>query len=274
MTTMPTTRAISLEEWLTVPDNPIQRNTARHAEAANNKHLKEAASTHSVVHMATLPDGRCFKLDGHTRALLWEEQKLTPPEQIIVIDHPCSSVAEAQDLYTHFDNHLTVEMAPDKVYGAYRLHGIIPVSTLLKTCRLTTVMKVLPGAGNDIYEDIGNWKSEIEEFDAVDPVSGAHFLSGVIAGALITFRRYPEDAAKFWLKYQQDAGWKHGQERDGVQALREYVPQRKNQGQRENASSATELAERVISAFENWRVRRYYKSLRIGRTDLRKFLGE
>ena len=267
-------RTMLPEEWFTVPDCPIQRDTKRHADKASKSHLKQQSSAQWIVHMATLPDGRCFKVDGHTRSLLWEEGRLPIPEFLHVMVHPCQSLPEVLHLYTHFDGQGQTEDAPDKFFGAFRFHEISPQSSLIRKCRLSMVMRALPYPGNNTYDAVGHWKQEIIAFDNTLPVPGTHFPSGVLAGALATFRRHPKAAIAFWTNYQNDKGLKSGKERDGVQALREFVQQRRMSTGRDCASNIYDLACRVISTFESWRSKRYYKSIRIKRTDLREYIGK
>jgi hypothetical protein len=267
-------RTMTHEEWFTVPDCPIQRDTKRHADKASKSHLKEQSSAQLIVHMATLPDGRCFKIDGHTRSLLWEDGRLPVPELLHVMVHPCQSLQEVLHLYTHFDGQGQAEDAPDKVYGAFRFHKISPNSSLIKKCRLAMVMRALPYPGNNTYDAVSCWKKEIIAFDNTGPVPGTHFPSGVLAGALATFRRHPKAAIAFWTNYQNDQGVKSGKERDGVQALREFVQRRRKTTGRDCASNIYDLACRVISTFESWRSKRYYKSNHIKRTDLREYIGK
>lgn len=273
MDQFPVSRTMNLEEWYTVPDNPVQRDTKQHADRAVRKHLKDTASSQWVVQMATLPDGRCFKLDGHTRSLLWEEGRLPAPDRVLVNVHPCRNIEEVKALYSTFDNKGAGENAPDQVYGGFRLHGISPESSLFKKCMLATVMRTLPNPGSDLYDHIGNWKKEITAFDGADPVYGPLYPSGVVAGALATFRRHPGPASEFWGGFQSDNGWKTGTTRDGIQALREYIPQRRASVNKDSTAEVYDLACRVISAFESWRLNRRYKSLRIRRTDLREYIG-
>ena len=274
MDIQPIPQTMTPEEWFTVPDNPIQRDTKQHADYASKKYLFEKVSSQWVVHMATLPDGQCFKLDGHTRSLLWEEGRLQAPKEVLVAVHPCRTIEEVQRLYTTYDNQSYGEKAPHKVFGAFRLHGISPESSLFRKCCLATVMRWLSDTGSDLYEAIGFWKNEIVAFDGIGPVYGSLYPSGVVTGALATFfRRHPGPASEFWLGYQDDRGSKSGALRDGIQAFREYLPYWRVSINRDNTADVYDLACRSISAFESWRTKRFYKSIRIGRTDMRDYLN-
>ena len=65
-----TVRKMTVAEWIKVEDNPIQRDTEHHAAKA--KHLLTPLPSHAFVFACELPNGKLIKLDGHTRALLWQ----------------------------------------------------------------------------------------------------------------------------------------------------------------------------------------------------------
>lgn len=72
-------RKMLVEDWIKVEDNPIQRDTEKHAAKA--KHLMTPHPSHSFVFAAELPNGKLIKLDGHTRALMWRRKDVSPPMQ-------------------------------------------------------------------------------------------------------------------------------------------------------------------------------------------------
>src|SRR4029077_6653573 len=73
---------MSVADWIQVAPNPRQRDTEKHARKA--KHLMTPQPTHRRVSMAMTPDGRKWKLDGHTRALLWSRNQVERPESLNV----------------------------------------------------------------------------------------------------------------------------------------------------------------------------------------------
>ena len=139
-------RTMLPEEWFTVPDCPIQRDTKRHADKASKSHLKQQSSAQWIVHMATLPDGRCFKVDGHTRSLLWEEGRLPVPEFLHVMVHPCQSLPEfrnsqGKDFGTvRFDD------------GEITVISDLPKKPVWDQKQLSTIVQKIQEAGDDPSE--------------------------------------------------------------------------------------------------------------------------
>ena len=89
-------------EWAAVADNPRQRDTVSRASKA--KHLDVLEPTHTIVSIAELPDGKRFKLDGHTRAYKWQaDPKLAPPFPLDVRVYVVADLAEVKRLYMHFE---------------------------------------------------------------------------------------------------------------------------------------------------------------------------
>ena len=73
-------KRMGVRQWVNVPDNPRQRDTVRHANKAKRKHLKEADEAHGIVFAAMLDGEITWKLDGHTRAYLWDTGELELPK--------------------------------------------------------------------------------------------------------------------------------------------------------------------------------------------------
>src|SRR5882672_12509291 len=96
--------AMGPKDWAAIPDNPRQRDTVAHARRAAQTNLKEPHPTHLKVHMARLADGRCYKLDGHTRSYLWEIGKLEAPQAVQVQVWDVADLDAAKELYNTFDS--------------------------------------------------------------------------------------------------------------------------------------------------------------------------
>jgi hypothetical protein len=235
-----------VEEWFTIPDNPRQRDTERHAQKA--KHLLTPSPTHRRVAMAqSTTDERQWKLDGHTRALFWQRRQVQPPRTLNVAIYYVSSELEAAELYTQFDAPEAVETAADKVFGAYQALGYQPQSKYLKMFGINSAVRIAQGIAEgarvsskaSIYRLIGDWLGEIRRFDAINP-DHKRFTANLLAAALVTFRKYPEDsdaeaekkgeptAFGFWTRYNDDAGEKITLEddtsaMDAVEALSRFM---------------------------------------------------
>jgi hypothetical protein len=257
-------RAITMSSsrWIDIPDNPRQRDTERHARRA--KYLRAGTSlTHAVVHMAELPDSRRFKLDGHTRAYIWAKSPHLAPPSVTVIVYQCRDIDEVKELYTHFDNPAAAENALDRATGAMRENGINLETPMLRLGKFTSGLrfanKAIGGAArDDLYEVVGLWKKELELFDRVHPEAHT-FVAGIVAAALLTFRKHGEKAIPFWILFAAKKGEKVGGLSDGVQALLEFLMKQRGTGKLSGPEAHEEVCSKAISAFETYRARKRYK---------------
>lgn len=276
------------QEWANIPDNPRQRNTERHLARAS--HLLNSSPTHAHVIMAFCPSTNQFwKLDGHTRSLLWNKTPDLAPSQLFVTVYNVSNIEEAAHLYTHFDNSKAVETPADKVSGAYHALGWQPTSSLLTIGYISHSLALTEGAcrgqsyeirikqdeeSSSIYTIVANWLPELKAIDTVNP-SYKNFNSQILCAALLSIRRRgPDKALPFWEAYIQDQGLKLENEMDGIEALaRMFQTYRtaRNKPSRHNSS----LAQRAISCFEAWLFKRTYSKGRNSgpkTTDLVKYM--
>lgn len=211
-------------QWALVQDNPRQRNTEAHAKKA--KHLHKLHPTHAEVHIGILPDGSTYKLDGHTRDLLWRTGKVSAPQMLNVHTWHCTSLQDACDLYGTFDNQAAAETSTDRVSGAVRENQVAFSSGLMRSGRYVSALRVVHGmlyqGPASEYDMIKKWKLELLLLDACAPANDK-FLSGVIVAALLTFACHGGKAQDFWTRYARGDGVKVGDVRDGVQALQDRI---------------------------------------------------
>jgi len=133
------TMTMTIDDWIAVPDNPVQRDTERHARKAT--HLHALHPTHQVVEMARLPNGEQYKVDAHSRAYLWDGrlagEGIRPerPRLLTVNVWACQSLADVKRHYDTCDSKAAVVTLPDKLHGAQRELELRFRSTLLKSGR-------------------------------------------------------------------------------------------------------------------------------------------
>ena len=226
---------MSVEDWINVPDNPVQRDTARRARKA--KHLHVLDPVHQEVRMARLPDASCIKLDGHTRALLWNgglaHENIQPkrPEYVVATVYECQTREDAKRLYDKFNSRASVKTWQDEVQGAHRELDLHFESSLLRAGRYGMAVRSLYELLYRVaYQTTPTFTRRcVEEFapelrflDRCVP-SKADFPVAVTMAALATIRDSGSPAVEFWDRYAKDAGYKGDGERDPVQALRETV---------------------------------------------------
>lgn len=244
---------MTVEDWLKIPDNPIQRDTHRHAEKARKRHLSKADETHAMVAAAVMPDGSVYKVDGHTRAHLWATGELQRPDQLTVVMHSAASTDRLIELYRLYDNPTAAEDSRDRLSGAYRLHGIVSDSWLLTRGGMTSALKFISGAAEhrfSIVQMVGEWKTEILMLNE-EPFGQGNCPTAVLIAALLTIRRHSSPAHAFWNVYANGLGSKVLGAADGAHELDRLV--REASARRMLGSSHTcEVAGKAISCCEAW----------------------
>lgn len=256
-----TTRKMTVAEWIKVQDNPIQRDTERHAAKA--KHLKTPLPTHQFVFACELPNGKLVKLDGHTRALLWERGQVPSPGNVIVAIVPAKDLAHAEELYKTFDSRDALETMRDKVSGAFHRFGFEPQSGLLSGGSITTALRVAysvfsgetvhTGGGGkknkaDIYVMINQFSPELLALDGLGLGSG-QMSAGVVAAFLLSFRKYGHKVTPFWVGVVGNKGSKLEGEMDAIQAVTEMIlAKRGHYGGSYNA----DICARCLTGVDKW----------------------
>ncbi len=247
---------MSVSDWIKVRDNPIQRDTERHAAKA--KHLLTPLPIHAITFAAKLPNGELVKLDGHTRALLWKRNQVRHPHKVIVNIIDVESVDEARALYKTLDAKEAVETASDKVTGGYNLIQFSPESSLLGTGNLTTAFRLawrgLTGLTldqinrTDIYDIIREFTPELAILDTFGLKSG-DVKAAIVGAFFLTYRKHGDKVLPFWRAFFGNAGVKHAGKMDAVQALTELcLSRKKNYG----GSASIDLCSRALRAVEKW----------------------
>lgn len=261
-----TTRRMTVKDWIAVQDNPIQRDTERHAAKA--KHLMVPLPTHAFVFACELPNGKLVKLDGHTRALLWSRGQVPHPGHVDIGIVPAKDLAHAEELYKTFDSRDALETMRDKVSGAFHRFGFEPQSGMLQAGNITNALRIAysvflgaaASAGNageknkkgasrtDIYVMINEFSPELFALDGLGLGTG-QMSTGVVAAFLLSFRRYGHKVTPFWVSVIGNKGSKIDGEMDAIQAVTEMLLAKKgNYGGSHNA----DITARCLKGIELW----------------------
>lgn len=263
-----------VEDWIKVPPNPIQRDTEKHAAKA--KHLLTPHPTHSVVHAAELPNGKLYKLDGHTRALMWKRKDIVPPVQVTALIYPAKDMDEVEQLYKDFDSRDALETQRDKVAGAFNRHNFEPQSGLLLAGNVTFALRMATGIltgltaktsssgtshsrgpeekksvvmKKDIYGMLNEWTYELHALDGFGLGQGGA-TAGVVAAFLVSYRKYGHKLTPFWQGVFGGTGTKAAGQMDAIQALSELIMQRR--GKAYGGQSTADLCARSLMAVEKY----------------------
>lgn len=257
-------RKMKVSDWIKVQDNPIQRDTERHAAKA--KHLLTPLSIHAIVYAAELPDGKLVKLDGHTRALLWARNQVRHPSEIECHIIPVDSMAEAKTLYQTLDSKEALETVTDKVSGAFNDLNFSPESGLLKRGAISSglrsawaIQQGMAGGGGmanrkagkpySVYDAVKEFSTELF---ALDTFEEKHFspTTGIILAFILTARKHGSKIIPFWRTVFANGGAKKAGKMDPEQAVIELILERK--GRAHGGSAIIDIASRAVKAAEVW----------------------
>lgn len=251
---------MSVVDWIEVQDCPIQRDTIKHAAKA--RHLRKPLPIHAYVSAAKLPTGHLVKLDGHTRAYLWQQGEVEAPPGVTVTVIPVKDMQEALDLYKTFDAKEALETPNDKVSGAFHGIGFQPKSPLLTRGSLSMALRIAwsvtqgfsPATGGgtlpkgaDVYRLINEFSAELLDLDSFN-LGLRDASTGILAAVLISLRKHGQKVMPFWRAVFNDEGVKHSGRMDAVQACHELIIQKHNYG----GSAAGETTARALMAVEKW----------------------
>ncbi len=251
-------------EWIAVRTNPIQRDTERHAQKA--KHLHTPQDIHAVVFAARLPTGELVKLDGHTRAFLWQLGTIPSPKQITVIVTDVASDEEAAEQYKFHDSKDALEGTADKLSGALRGLKHTPKSSFIASGGFSSALRIawigLFGharnmRARDEYEAVATFLPEIAALDGMD-LRRSQTSTGLTAAIILSYRRYGEAVLPFWHGVFTDAGDKRDGRMDAIQALHEItIKHRKRLG----GTAAKELCSKALACIDKWLEGEMFNSL-------------
>lgn len=220
---------MTVADWLKVEDNPIQRDTERHAARA--KHLLKPLPVHAIVWAGKLPSGALIKLDGHTRAYMWGHNMVDAPKQIEVHLIDVKDRAEAASLYKTFDSKDALETTQDKISGALRGLNFKPQSALIASGNYSTSLRLAWSAvygysrdtrAKDIYEEVNEFAVEVLALDDFLLRKG-QLSSPAMAAFFISVRKYSDKILPFWKAVIANGGTKSRGRMDGVQAAMEIL---------------------------------------------------
>jgi hypothetical protein len=240
---------MTVRQFINIESCPRQRNTELHAKKALASHLSKPSPVHLNVSIAKLPNGRLIKLDGHTRAFLWNAGDLEPlSSNVEVRIYAVKNMKEVTELYEHFDNVNQGKNSADQISGKLREVNWDPKTLFFQKCKFNQVLfcaydviynqgKRSSWAGGDElkyerYRLIEEFLPELKEIDNRLNIvySKGAVKSGIIAAMIVTQRAVmkkkigsQELFVKFWSDYITDNGIKTGREKNAVQAYRDYV---------------------------------------------------
>ncbi len=255
---------MTVDDWIKVADHPRQRNTEARAKVALRGYLKDFAKPHSFVDAVKFR-GRLYKLNGHTRAFLWEQKKLRQPSSLTVNIIEAKTDQEMKELYDMYDSKKAVKTTKDTLYGACQEIGLNLTSGLLKAHGFSTqLQKAANDCKSSIYEVVIEWQKEIK---ALDDLGLSHRYPFVVGEALKLLRSNPDKAGEFFRLIDEDQGTKDvSRGRDGVQMAVEFFAKKRAANATAGWQNWDEIHSEIRRAFKQWLDHRMNKTPRRLRT--------
>ena len=247
---------MSVSDWSKVPDNPRQRDTIKRAKNASRKHLKSYSKLHRVVFAATHNGSLLCKLDGHTRACLWDSGELETPHcgKVLVCLFEVASTEEAKELYDQLDSNSAVKKPSDMIFGAARELGFCLNSHLLRSCAFANQIKIATSGkkfSGNIYEMIKDWQKELQWLDAMAMTSGNTILISVM---LVAIRLDGVvKAAEFFSMLDSDKGTKIDGSSDGIQLVSSMLKVRRAEGRTSGYENLIQICGQVWTGYGIWK---------------------
>lgn len=241
----PITLTISTDTFISIQDNPRQRDTPERAEKAKKSHLKNPHPCHTVVEIAAVYDDgdlplteesiqeqliETWKLNGHTRAYLWDSEELDKPSHVVALIYLVESEEEAKEFYRAYDSGKAVETGLDKVFSALRdaFNGI-PQCPLYKKRGIKTAIEVAFNNNSSMSDDaMYQLKSKhplaVATLKQIDryKLNPAMFNASIMAAMLLSVLRDGDQAMKFWENFSNGQGSNSAGEMDAVMMAMVY----------------------------------------------------
>lgn len=129
---------VSFDEILEIESCPCQRNEDIRAGRVAASMKRGVQPTIYEMAAATLPDGRKFLLNGHTRRYIWNNFHkfgIVAPKSVCLTLYSVETIDEVKNIYYSFDSEQAVEKSSDKIQGSLReLNLDLKTDTLKKGC--------------------------------------------------------------------------------------------------------------------------------------------
>jgi hypothetical protein len=267
-------QAMTLAEFIELPDNPIQRDTVLRAGKARRLDTFDDAQRRVAV--AKMPNGKLIKVDGHTRAYRWNAGNVAnmppPGSRFIVADvYACDGDDDLKALYYHFDSPDAADTTQDTLFGACRDLGLKFGSPGMKRMGFASAIKWLYGGlyGATTYKQFGSKGDARFTYEAVRTFRRSLRLMDTLmpdmrkfpviwlAAALATIERDGMRAVYFWDAYNRGAGEQKGVEKDGIIAVRNLLEAKRHRNQTSGKYEWDNFG-RIINGYESWVKKRTY----------------
>ena len=253
--------------WASLADHPRERDAQRQARKT---HWQLARAAHGAVLeslrwvVAAEWNGQVYKVDGHTRSLLWMTGALPDPGFVFATVYRCKSREELNALYATFDTQSAAVTMYDRVTGAYREQGLELRSKRLRGGTIVDALSIAQrgiarsteSVGDseedwDVYKAVATFAPQLRLLDTVDPQPEV-FHTGIVSAALLALA-LDTGAIDFFALLSRGHGSKREGLFDPVEAMLWRVGRIKKQRSGWIKSQQEQLCAACLAALELWR---------------------
>lgn len=230
---------IKSDDYITIPENPVQRDTKNRALKANvgKGHLRFPHPSHTTVSIALLisnkniktseltikelldmiksDDYKKVKLDGHTRSYLWERNLLIKPDILVCAVYFVDEIEQAKDFYRAYDSKNATETPKDRLYSALRdAFTYPPKSTIWKKTGAKVAIEVAFYNNASMPDEklINIHKTDRIACHVLQTVDNCNLLNikalnaSVMAAMFLSILRDGASALGFWIDFSHGKG--------------------------------------------------------------------
>jgi hypothetical protein len=256
------TAEMTVAQWAALPDHLRQRDTTRQARKAHWD-LARAARGPALEALRWVVagelDGHLYKVDGHTRGLLWSTGKLPDPGSVFATVYRCRSRDELNELYSTFDTQAAAETLFDRVTGAYREQGLTLSSKRLRSGTIVDALSIaVRGVARaeaaaeelDIYEAVRIFAPELRALDTANPQPET-FHTGIVSAALLSLA-LDASALEFFQRLSHARGSKKDGLLDPIEGILWIIEKIKKHGSGRDRSRQEQLCATTLGAVDLW----------------------
>jgi hypothetical protein len=253
--------------WSSLADHPRERDAQRQARKT---HWQLARTARGAV-LESLRwvvgaewGGQVYKVDGHTRSLLWQNGALPDPGFVFATVYRCTNREELNALYATFDTQSAAVTMYDRVTGAYREQGLELRSKRLRSGTIVDALSIaqrglarsteIVGDSEedwDVYNAVATFAPELRLLDTVDPQPEV-FHTGIVSAALLALA-LDTDSLHFFELLSRGRGSKREGLFDPIEAMLWRVARIKKQRSGWVKSQQEQLCAACLAALELWR---------------------
>lgn len=240
-----------LKRWAALPVFFSQRNhKARIQLERHRSRFLRVKLPHLVVFAVCFPDGKTWKIDGHTRTEAWQTEGFPAPEDVLVVIYSVKDRAEAREIYDLIDGRDSVKNGSDGIYSALREAGFSPISPLIASCEYNSPLNAVYGNAHKHFpkhEQVKRALPALRLFDSIFPEK-EKFRMPCFTAALMSIELDGAAALPFWDAYQKGR-FEDGSKTNAPQIVAGIVASKPEAG----AGGMCKMAGEILAIYNAWK---------------------